>query len=83
MQRATWAADWRVVLPNRFRRAASGSIMQKKKPVRLDSRAGFRAVWWPDRVGLRVLHSFQRGGWVSDLGCMGVCCVCPGCRRAV
>ena len=38
-----------------------GSIMQKKKPVRLDSRAGFRAVWGPDRVGLRVLHSFQRG----------------------
>lgn len=35
--------------------------MQKKKPVRLDSRAGFRAVWGPDRVGLRVLHSFQRG----------------------
>lgn len=50
-----------VVLPNRFRRAVSGSIMQKKKPVRLDSRAGFRAVWGPDRVGLRVLHSFQRG----------------------
>lgn len=23
------------------------------------------------------------GGWVSDLGCVGVCCVCPGCRRAV
>lgn len=43
------------------RRGVSGSIMQKKKPVRLDSRAGFRAVWGPDRVGLRVLHSFQRG----------------------
>ena len=50
-----------VVLPNCFRRAVSGSIMQKKKPVRLDSRAGFRAVWGPDRVGLRVLYSFQRG----------------------
>ena len=50
-----------VVLTNRFRRAVSGSSMQKKKPVRLDSRAGFRAVWGPDRVGLRVLHSFQRG----------------------
>ena len=35
--------------------------MQKKKPVLLDSRAGFRAVWGPNRVGLRVLHSFQRG----------------------
>ncbi|MBV0897438.1 hypothetical protein [Faecalibacterium prausnitzii] len=50
-----------MVLPNCFRRAASGSIMQKKKPVLLDSRAGFRAVWGPNRVGLRVLHSFQRG----------------------
>ena len=50
-----------VVLSDRVRWAVLCSIMQKKKPVRLGSRAGFRAVWGADRVGLRVLHSFQRG----------------------
>ena len=47
-----------VVLPNCFRRAVSGSIMQKKKPVRLDSRAGFCAVC---RLRVRLLGVVQAG----------------------
>lgn len=47
-------------MPDCIRRAVSGSIMQKKKPVRLDSRAGFRAVW-----GSII---FQRGEFFQRLG---------------
>ena len=102
---------------------------KKKKPVRPDGRAGFRAVWMSiifqcgeffQRLcdGLTLLHlvnapaqgfhvgwliewlgrvfragllsvglivrgcgcctASSMGGWVSDLGRMGMCCVCPG-----
>ena len=111
------------------RRAVSGFIMQKKKPVRPDGRAGFRAVWgsiifrrgeffqrlgdglallhlvnapaqgfhvgrlieWLGRVfragllpvgpivwGCGCCTASSVGGWVSDLGRVGVRCVCPG-----
>nr|DAF75491.1 MAG TPA: hypothetical protein [Caudoviricetes sp.] len=53
--------------------------MQKKKPVRLDSRAGFRAVWGLIVWDCGRCTASSVGGWVSDLGCVGVCCVCPGC----
>ena len=65
-------------MPDRCRRAVSGSIMQKKKPVRLDSRAGFRAVWGLIVWGCGRCTASSVGGWVSDLGRVGVCCVCPG-----
>lgn len=102
---------------------------KKKKPVRPDGRAGFRAVWMSiifqcgeffQRLcdGLTLLHlvnapaqgfhvgrliewlgrvfragllsvglivrgcgcctASSMGGWVSDMGRMGMCCVCPG-----
>lgn len=65
----------------RAMRAASGSIMQKKKPVRLDSRAGFRAVWGPDRVGLRVSGMPPGGLIVGVRVVLGV--LLPVLRRGV
>ena len=44
--------------------------MQKKKPVRLDSRAGFRAVWGLIVWGCGRCTASSVGGWVSDLGCV-------------
>lgn len=55
-------------MPDRCRRAVSGSIMQKKKPVRLGSRAGFRAVWGLIVWGCGCCTASSVGGWVSDLG---------------
>ena len=66
-------------MPDRCRRAVSGSIMQKKKPVRLGSRAGFRAVWGLIVWGCGCCTASSVGGWVSDLGRVGVCC---GAARA-
>ena len=63
--------------------ARADEPVQKKKPVRLDSRAGFRAVWGLIVWGCGRCTASSVGGWVSDLSRVGVCCVCPGCRRAV
>lgn len=61
-------------MPDRCRRAVSGSIMQKKKPVRLDSRAGFRAVW-----GLAA-SAAQLPAWAA--GCLiWAVWVCAACVR--
>lgn len=67
---------------------------KKKKPVRPDGRAGFHVGWlieWLGRVfragllsvglivrGCGCCTASSMGGWVSDLGRMGMCCVCPG-----
>ena len=58
-------------MPDRCRRAVSGSIMQKKKPVRLDSRAGFRAVWGLIVWGCGRCTASSVGGWVSNRGRAG------------
>lgn len=73
-------------MPDCCRRAVSGSIMQKKKPVRLDSRAGFCAVLGLIVWGCGRCTASSVGGWVSDLGRVGVCwafsCRCCGAARA-
>ena len=79
MQRATWAVVW---LCGSFRSCPLGGARlhhakEKACPAWIVGRAfvlsGGLIVW-----GCGCCTASSVGGWVSDLGRMGVCCVCPG-----
>ena len=58
--------------------ARRGGLRAKKKPVRCVAGRAFvlsggLIVW-----GCGCCTASSMGGWVSDLGRMGMCCVCPG-----
>lgn len=63
----------RCPVPSCKRKSLSGLIVGRAFVL-----SGGLIVW-----GCGCCTASSVGGWVSDLGCVGVCCVCPGCRRAV
>ena len=63
----------RCPVPSCKRKSLSGLIVGRAFVL-----SGGLIVW-----GCGCCTASSVGGWVSDLGRMGVCCVCPGCRRAV